>query len=451
MPIPAEVNSVLRRLEEQGEEAYAVGGCVRDLLLGRVPCDWDVTTSAAPERVMALFGGDACPTGLKHGTVTVRAGDLGVEVTTFRVDGAYADHRRPESVRFTRSLEEDLRRRDFTVNAMAMDRRGELIDPFGGQEDLRRGVLRAVGTAAERFDEDALRILRGLRFASVLGFSIEEETARAMAEKKGLLRALAGERLREETTKLLCGRDVRRVLMTWPHILGEFLPELLPSVGFDQRNPHHCYDVWEHTACAVESVPAEPLLRWVMLLHDLGKPAVCIYDAEAGKARFRGHQAVSTTLAEGILTRLRFDTAMKERILHLVAQHDCLLEPTEKGVRRLLRRFGESDLRALLAIHRADNLAQHPDYWGRQEEFAAVETMLEEILRQEQCFSLRQLAVNGNDLLALGLRGKAVGETLEALLSAVVEETLQNERPALLAAAERLKKERERSNDNKGE
>lgn len=451
MSIPWEVKTVLQRLEEQGEEAYAVGGCVRDLLLGRAPCDWDAATSAAPERVMAIFGDRACPTGLKHGTVTVREGDMTVEVTTFRLDGAYADHRHPDAVRFTRSLEEDLRRRDFTVNAMAMDRHGTLIDPFGGQADLRRGLLRAVGTAEERFDEDALRILRGLRFSSVLGFSIEEETLSAMERKRHLLAALAGERLREEMTKLLCGQDVRRVLTTCPHILGAFLPELLPSVGFDHRNPHHCYDVWEHTACSVASAPAEPLLRWVMLLHDLGKPSVCFYDEEAGKARFRGHQAASVTLAEGVLTRLRFDTASRERILHLVAQHDCLLEPTEKGMRRLLRRFGEGDLRALLAIHRADNLAQHPDYWGRQVEYAECERILADILRQEQCFSLRQLAVDGNDLLALGLRGKAVGEALEALLTAVVEETLPNDRSALLAAAKERKNQAETPPEDKGE
>lgn len=439
MSIPAEVKSVLRHLTAAGEEAYCVGGCVRDLLLGRTPQDWDVTTSAAPERVMELFGADALPTGLKHGTVTVRAGGLAVEVTTFREDGAYADHRHPDAVRFTRSLEEDLRRRDFTVNAMALDARGELTDLFGGQADLKNGVLRAVGTAEERFDEDALRILRGLRFASTLDFRIEEVTARAMAAKKDLLPQMAGERLREETTKLLCGRGVRRVLMEYPHILGAFLPESLPSVGFDHRNPHHCYDVWEHTAHAVASAPPEPLLRWVMLLHDLGKPAVCYYDAKAGKARFRGHQAVSVTLAEGIVTRLRFSAAESERILRLVAQHDCLLEPTEKGMRRMLRRFGESDLRALLAIHRADNLAQHPDYLGRQEEYAACETILEDILRQEQCFSLRHLAVNGNDLLAMGLAGKAVGETLETLLTEVVEERLPNEREALLAAAKQMR------------
>ncbi len=441
--MPVEVKTVMQRLERQGEEAYAVGGCVRDTLLGRVPGDWDVTTGAAPERVLEIFGEEAIPTGLKHGTVTVRSGEFGVEVTTYREDGAYEDHRHPLEVTFTSSLAEDLKRRDFTVNAMAMSLRGELTDLFHGQEDLQAGVLRAVGTAAERFEEDALRILRGLRFASVLGFSLEEETARAMEEKKELLCEIAGERVREELTKLLCGRDVRRILMEYPQILGAVLPEILPSVGFDHCNPHHCYDVWEHTACAVENVPAEPLLRWVMLLHDLGKPSVCYYDEEAGKARFGGHQAASVVLAEEILRRLRFDTASKERILRLVEHHDRLIDPTEKAVRRLLRRFGEEDVRALIRIRRADNLAQHPDFHGLQAELTAAEQWLEKILREEQCFSLRQLCVDGHDLMQLGLQGKAVGEMLETLLGSVVEEELPNQREALLAAAkEHMKKAR---------
>lgn len=438
MQIPAEVKTILQKLEAQGEEAYAVGGCVRDMLLGREPFDWDVTTAAAPERVMEIFGADACPTGLKHGTVTVRSGERKVEVTTYREDGEYADHRHPQQVVFTKSLAEDLKRRDFTVNAMAVNLAGELTDLHGGREDLNDCVLRAVGTAAERFEEDALRILRGLRFASQLGFRIEEETARAMEEKKHLLREIAGERVREELTKLLCGRDVRRVLTEYPHVLGAVLPELLPSVGFDHRNPHHCYDVWEHTACAVENVPAEPLLRWVMLIHDLGKPAVCYYDHEAGKARYGGHQAASAALAEGMLERLRFDTATKERILRLVQHHDRLIEPEEKAMRRLLRQFGEEDARALLRIRRADNLAQHPDFHGLQAELAAAKEWLEKILREEQCFSLRQLAVDGHDLLGLGLAGKAVGEMLEKLLTAIIEEEIPNEKNALLQRAQEL-------------
>ncbi len=439
MRIPPEVTAILKKLEAAGEEAYAVGGCVRDTLLGRAPCDWDVTSSALPEHVLEIFGEDAIPTGLKHGTVTVRSGEQKVEVTTYREDGEYADHRHPQQVCFTRSLAEDLKRRDFTVNAMAMSLTGEIVDLHGGRADLAAGVLRAVGEAEQRFEEDALRILRGLRFASQLGFTVEEETARAMDGKKELLKEIAGERVREELTKLLCGKDVRRILMEYPHVLGAVLPEILPSVGFDHRNPHHCFDVWEHTACAVENVPPEELLRWVVLLHDVGKPGVCYYDHEAGKARFGGHQAESARMAEGVLERLRFDSAGAERILHLIRNHDRLVEPTEKGVRRLLRKFGEQDLRALLRIRRADNLAQHPDFRGLQEELTEAERLLEKILGEEQCFTLKQLAVDGHDLLALGLAGKAVGEMLETLLTAVVEEELPNRREALLKAAKEHK------------
>ncbi|MGM9661499.1 MAG: CCA tRNA nucleotidyltransferase [Oscillospiraceae bacterium] len=433
--IPGDVRRTLQTLTAAGHQAYLVGGCVRDMLRGVPPLDWDAATDAAPEEVMALFGGSARPTGLRHGTVTVLCGSLAVEVTTYREDGAYADHRHPEAVRFTSSLSSDLRRRDFTVNAMAMDLEGRLVDEHGGQADLAAGLLRCVGRAEERFEEDALRILRCLRFASVLGFSVEEETARAMVEKRALLPRIAGERLREETTKLLCGGRACEVLLAYPQVLGAFIPELLPSVGFDHRNPHHCYDVWEHTAHAVEGVPPEPLLRWVMLLHDLGKPSVCFYDASAGKARFRGHQLASVRLAEGVLERLRFDTESKKRILLLVEHHDQPMEPAEKPMRRLLRRFGEEDLRALIAIRRADNLAQHPDYRGLQKDLTACEAILEKILREGQCFSLKQLRVDGNELLALGLRGREVGETLERLLTAVVEGELPNDREALLAAA----------------
>lgn len=432
-----EVRAVMQRLAEAGWESEVVGGAVRDALMGRTAKDVDVATSAPPQQVMALFGENAAATGLKHGTVTVVWGEERIEVTTFRRDGTYADHRHPDEVCFTDSLREDLCRRDFTVNAMAMTARGEVIDPFGGQDDLRARVLRAVGEGERRFEEDALRILRGLRLAAELDFTIEERTAEAMRQKKELLRTVAAERVREELTRLLCGKAVRRVLMEYADLLAVVLPEIQPSVGFDHRNPHHCFDVWEHTACAVENVPSEPVLRWVMLLHDLGKPSVCRYDYEAGKARYGGHQAASTAIAEEILPRLRFDADSTRRILRLVRQHDRLFDGSERSILRMLRVFGEEDVRALIHIRRADNLAQHPDYWGRQAELDACEVTLERVLREQQCFSLARLAVNGHDMMALGLRGRAVGEMLELLLSEVVERQLPNEKETLLAAAER--------------
>ena len=272
LEIPAYVRETLTALETAGHQAYCVGGCVRDSLLGRMPEDWDVTTSALPEETMKVFGNRAIPTGLKHGTVTVCCQEGKVETTTFRRDGVYADHRHPEQVTFTPDLTEDLARRDFTVNAMATDLRGTVYDPFDGQADLQEGILRCVGDPERRFSEDALRILRCLRFAAVLGFSIEPETGKALLTCRNLLREMAPERVHEELTKLLCGPWAASVLRRYPDVIGAVLPEILPMVGFDQRNPHHCYDVWEHTLHALDTVPSDPVLRWAVLFHDMGKP-----------------------------------------------------------------------------------------------------------------------------------------------------------------------------------
>ena len=434
---PAAVSAVLARLEQAGFAAYAVGGCVRDTLLQRVPEDWDVTTAARPEQVAALFAGQCIPTGLPHGTVTVRQDGLPIEVTTFRADGPYSDHRRPDAVRFSRSLAEDLCRRDLTVNAMAMDRRGVVTDLHGGREDLRRGMLRCVGEPDRRFDEDALRIMRTLRFAAVLGFSVEAETAAALRRKAPLLADIAAERLLSEMDRLLCGSHVLPVLLAYPDVLGSFLPELLPCVGLDQRNRHHCYDVWEHTAHAVAAVPPEPVLRWAMLLHDIGKPA-CFTVDQQGVGHFYGHPKVSAALAEEMCRRLRMDKRTAREIVTLVQWHDRDIPRTEKAIAHAVHRLGEGTLRRLLAVKRADNLAQHPAYRGRLAEIDKAEALLDGLLAKQACFSLRELAVNGNDLLALGLSGPAVGRTLEALLAQVLDGALPNEREALLAQAQKM-------------
>ena len=434
---PAAVSAVLARLEQAGFAAYAVGGCVRDTLLHRVPEDWDVTTAARPEQVAALFAGQCIPTGLPHGTVTVRQDGLPIEVTTFRADGPYSDHRRPDAVRFSRSLAEDLCRRDLTVNAMAMDRRGVVTDLHGGREDLRRGMLRCVGEPDRRFDEDALRIMRTLRFAAVLGFSVEAETAAALRRKAPLLADIAAERLLSEMDRLLCGSHVLPVLLAYPDVLGSFLPELLPCVGLDQRNRHHCYDVWEHTAHAVAAVPPEPVLRWAMLLHDIGKPA-CFTVDQQGVGHFYGHPKVSAALAEEMCRRLRMDKRTAREIVTLVQWHDRDIPRTEKAIARAVHQLGEDTFRRLLSIKRADNLAQHPAYRGRLAEIDKAEALLDGLLAKQACFSLRELAVNGNDLLALGLSGPAVGRTLEALLAQVLDGALPNEREALLAQARKM-------------
>ena len=428
---PREVKEILSALEAAGHSAYVVGGCVRDLLRGVEPNDYDITTSARPEQTMALFAHHCIPTGLQHGTVTVRKNHQSFEVTTFRADGPYSDARRPDSVRFSTDLHEDLQRRDFTVNAMAMDLRGELYDPYGGREDLRQGVIRCVGDADTRFGEDALRIMRALRFAATLKFTVEEETARAMVRCAPRLEKIAAERIREEMTKLLCGDGAAEVLMAWPQVLGVFLPEILPCVGFDQKNRHHVYDVWTHTARAVEAAPRDALLRWTMLLHDIAKPA-CFTVDEKSVGHFYGHDVQGAEMAREIMHRLRFDKRSAARIELLILWHDRNIDRTEKAIGRALNAVGEEALRQLIAVKRADNLAQHPDFRAVQQELDKAEVILAAVLEKEQCFSVKQLAVNGRDLMALGLQGSDIGKALNTVLDAVVEGELANEREAIL-------------------
>ncbi len=434
--IPQKVQSLLRAFEEKGCHAYLVGGCVRDLLRGLTPSDYDITTDALPEEVMASFR--AVPTGLQHGTVTVLWEGDTFEVTTFRTEGTYADHRRPDSVCFTRSLEEDLSRRDFTVNAMALDSDQTLHDPFGGQEDLQRGVLRAVGEAKKRFAEDALRILRALRFAATTGFTIEETTARALREGKEDLHYIAAERILTELTKLLCGDYAAQVLLTYPDVLGVVLPELLPCVGFDQKNPHHCYDVWKHIVRAVEHIPPVPALRWAMLLHDMGKPPVFSLD-DNGIGHFYGHGKAGTAIATEVAHRLKFPNELKHTVVTLVDYHDRTFPLTEKGLRRCLNKIGEENTRHLLSVKRADTLAQHPDYRHRLQELDTAEEILQSVLAQRQCFSLKQLAVDGRDMMALGFAGPQIGQALHELLEQVIEGKLPNEKEKLLYEATKMR------------
>ncbi|MDD3347722.1 HD domain-containing protein [Oscillibacter sp.] len=438
--LPEFVRDVLERLEAAGYEAWCVGGCVRDSLLGRTPLDWDVTTAALPDALLELFGKQAVPTGLEHGTVTVLTKGNRVEVTTYRVDGAYRDHRRPVCVTFTPSLEEDLGRRDFTVNAMAMDLRGTFCDPFHGKEDLRRGLLRCVGEPDRRFAEDALRILRGVRFSATLGFAVEDATAAGIHKNRELLRGIAAERVQTEFLKLLTGEKAAQALREFPDVAGVFWPEVLAMVGFDQRNRHHCYDVWEHTLHALEEAAPDLVLRCAVLLHDVGKPPTFLLDAE-GHGHFRGHQAVGGEMADGMLRRLKCSNDFRQTVVRLVEWHDRNIFQGEKSLRRALRVLGERDLRRLLAIKRADNLAQAPAFHGRQKEIELAEKTLEELLTEDACFSLKQLAVHGKDLLELGLKGPAVGRTLNALLDRVVEGDAPNERTCLLELARLMAQE----------
>ena len=436
--IPPAVRHVLRKLMAAGHEAFCVGGCVRDTLLGRTPEDWDVTTSATPEEVMDVFPRRTIPTGIRHGTLTVRSGKGGVEVTTYRIDGEYTDRRRPDSVSFTGSLEEDLKRRDFTINAIAMGLDGELRDPCHGRDDLQAGVLRCIGVPDERFQEDALRLMRGLRFSASLGFRLTPDAEESIRRNRLLLSEIAAERIQMELCKLFRGAGATDILRRYPEIIAVFWPETLEMIGFEQHNPHHCYDVWEHTLHAMDGVPADDLtLRLTMFLHDIGKPRKFCLD-ENGVGHFPGHQALSADMAREMLQRLHFPKVLRERVALLVSLHDRPLVTTEKAVRRALNQFGEETFRQLLAVKRADNLAQSDMDRGRLETVQEVEKILQSLMERQACFSLKQLAVNGDDLLALGLSGRRVGRTLDALLNAVIEDELPNDREKLLEAAIRM-------------
>ena len=433
--LPKRVRKVLDMLTNAGYEAWCVGGCVRDLLLGRRPHDWDVTTSALPEQVMEVFGRRVFPTGIRHGTVTVMQGMFPVEVTTFRVDGDYADHRRPTSVTFTSSLDRDLERRDFTVNAMALSLEGELRDPLGGQADLKRRMLRCIGNPDLRFQEDAFRILRGMRFSATLGFAIHPDTAAAFHRYHPALRDIARERIQMEMEKLLPGRKAPAVLREFSDVVGGFWPEILPLIGMDQQNPDCPCDVWEHSLRTLEAVHSQdPVLCCAALLHDVGKPAVFTLD-EDGYGRFEGHGAAGAALVEEMLRRLRFSKVFTRNTGKLIAFHDVPLPQKERGIRRLRGELGLDGLRRLFALQRADAMAHAPE--AREalvRDIDRAEGLLDALLARKACSSVRQLAVNGDDLVDLGLTGPAVGAALTWLLDQVAEEALPNKKKILLEA-----------------
>ena len=440
MTLPPAVADLISRLQSAGFSAYAVGGCVRDSLLGLTPHDWDLCTSALPEQMLEIFRNEhVVTTGLKHGTLAVVRDHVPYEITTFRVDGAYTDHRHPDSVSFVDDVAGDLSRRDFTVNAMAWSPDSGLVDLFGGREDLDRRVIRCVGEPRLRFAEDALRVLRALRFASVYDFSIDPATSSAAREMADGLRAVAGERIREELLKMLCGPGAGRILREYPDILSVVIPEIAPMVGYDQQNHHHSYDLWEHTVRALEGVPPDPVLRLTMLLHDTGKPEVRTTDAH-GEGHYFGHQAASGVIAARVAESLRLDNAMRDRVVNLVINHDIPLRTGDGAINtdrsfllRRLNRFGEEDLRALFLIHRADRIAT--GYTTRErEDIRLRERMaaLDALLAEKPCFTLKDLAVRGTDLIPLGLRGPQIGEALQALLEAVMDGKAENTKESLL-------------------
>ena len=430
--IPDYALKAINILEEAGFEAYIVGGCVRDMLMGKEINDIDITTSATPKETKQAFSlFRTIDTGIKHGTVTVIIDHLPLEITTYRIDKGYSDGRRPDSVAFTKSLYEDLARRDFTVNAIAYNPKTGLIDPFDGEYDIKNMIMRCVGDAEKRFTEDSLRILRGLRFSSTLGFTLESETMRAAIECRHLLKNVSAERIYIELSKMLCGKDIRRVLLTYPDIFEEILPETVRMNGFDQKNFHHIYDVWAHTAAVTASIEPVPHLRFAALLHDCGKPDCFSIDSD-GVGHFYKHARKSTDKAEAALTRLKSDNFTKERVTQLIKLHDTPIEPDEKVIKKKLGKYGEELFFDLIKLQRADNMGQSPDFRFRQDIYNQIESIAREIIESNQCFSLKDLAVKGNDLSVLGLKGREIGTTLGILLNAVIEGKVENTNNALI-------------------
>lgn len=440
MDMPKNVDTAINLLQSAGFEAYAVGGCVRDSLLGKTPNDWDITTSAKPEDMKSVFAEFRCiDTGIKHGTVTVVIDGEPLEITTFRLDGEYEDNRHPKSVTFTSNLGADLGRRDFTVNAMAYSKKTGTVDLFGGQNDLKNRIIRCVGDPDRRFNEDALRILRALRFASALDFEIEEKTAQSLLKNRALLGNISEERIAKELLKLVCGKGAKRILTDFAPVLFEILPELQPMYKNSHDNPHHCYDIYEHTLIAVESIDPEPTLRFAMLLHDCGKPAVKKFD-ENGVAHFYGHQRISAEISAQILARLKVSNKFRDEILFLVSNHDRweLYENTEK-MPRYLSKFGLDGVLKLLKVMRADVLAQSPEYRYRLDQIADAEETAKNLAAQKPCLSLSELQINGRTLMDIGIpQGRKLGAVLAQLLDEVIDGVTKNTQEALTTRAREI-------------
>lgn len=438
--LPAKVLELINRLECCGYEAFAVGGCIRDSLLGRTPNDWDICTSAGPEEMKACFSDfRVMETGLKHGTLTLLTDGGTFEITTYRIDGAYSDGRHPDQVAFTSQLREDLARRDFTVNAMAYNPVHGLVDPFGGVSDLSCRSLRCVGNPEKRFQEDGLRILRALRFASQLEFTIEKETADALFSCASLLDRISAERIRVEFEKLLCGPGAMDVLAKYRRILAFIIPEIRPMFDLDQKNRHHVYTVWDHTLHAVAHIKNTPVLKLCAFFHDIGKPGKMTVD-ENGCGHFYKHEQLSADLTNQILHRLKYDNVTRQRVVEVIRSHGIVFLPTQKQARRLLSRLGEDCLRLLIELEYADVKSQNPVYTKeRVANIDAFSKQVETVLSEEQCFSLKHLALNGRDLMELGYsQGPKIGKVLSLLLKQVLEDNLPNEKEALLAAAKAL-------------
>ena len=430
--LPPSVEQIIDMLTQAGYATYAVGGCVRDALLEKIPHDWDICTAATPDEMKQVFREyRVLNTGLQHGTLTVLMGNDQYEITTFRVDGTYSDGRRPDSVAFVTNVEADLSRRDFTINAMAYNPHVGLIDPFGGQQDLVENIIRCVGNPDARFQEDGLRIMRAIRFASVLGFGIQTDTGESIHRNKTLLDRIAKERIHVELSKLLMGDGAKDMLLAYSDVLSQIIPQVGPCIGFEQHNPHHKFPVWEHTAEAVSYAPKDLVVRLTMLLHDIGKPETFFMD-DKGIGHFYGHPEIGAELANHILRDLKYDNDTIKSVTSLVEYHDVSIAPTSRSIRRWLNKLGNQRFAQLVEVKRADAMAQA----NSAEKLAAMDILDEkfhEVMEQQQCFSFKDLAVDGHDIMELGIaQGHQVGNALRFALDQVMEDRVPNEKEAIL-------------------
>lgn len=432
LSIPVEVGEAISRLEAEGFETWLVGG-VRDLCLGRTPHDWDLTTAARPEDIKRVFGDlSQNLSGERFGTVGIHLNAVPMDITTFRREGGYSDHRHPGEVVFTTNLFEDLKRRDFTVNAMVYHPERGLKDFFCGKRDLKKRLIRAIGDADARFHQDAVRILRALRFSAVLGFDIEEKTAAALHRCKDLLLAIAPERILPEFTRMLCGRNVRYVLTEFSDVIGVIIPEILPAVGFSQHSPFHQYDVWQHTVHALAFADSDPIVRLSLLFHDISKPG-CLTMDTTGRGHFYAHPRKSSVMAREIMERMKFPTKTVDTVTKLVALHDS--HPASRGdIKILLGEVGEKLFPSLIRVMEADTLAH--SRWSIKKRLAHVrelEATARDILTNGECYDLKGLAIDGRDLEAAGVRGARIGELLQLALQKVVRGQWENKRENLLS------------------
>lgn len=446
--IQSGANEIIHTLQNNGYEAFLVGGCVRDSILGRPIHDYDITTSATPNEMMEVFKDKRIiETGLQHGTITIVIDREAYECTTYRIDGNYSDNRRPDSVTFTRSLEEDLKRRDFTINAMAYNDEVGLVDPFNGMKDMKYHKIRCVGRAEDRFSEDALRILRAIRFASQLGFVVDSDASLNIHKMYKNLENISTERINSEFCKIALSSEFYIQIVLFREVFSLFIPEIKDMFGFQQNNPYHIYDVWNHTVHAVQAYECdcEPDLNsrdlitsLAVFFHDIGKPH-CYQDGEDGIRHFKGHGKVSANMTDTIMKRLRFDNDTREKVVELVYYHDATFEVGKKYIKRWLNKIGEEQFRRLLNVRRADIKAQADiNQETRLQKIDNIGYILEEVLQDDECFSLKDLAVNGKDLITIGYKpGKEIGEVLNNLLDSVISGEYINEKEKLLEIAER--------------